>query len=71
MSVVSRRDQGSVPSLFLSTPDGWRNSFKSSASITTFFADDSEVCLCPPTERESALRATANIESYCHETKSG
>ena len=36
LSVVSPRDKRSVPSSFLSTPDIWRNSFKSSALITTF-----------------------------------
>ena len=35
LCVVSRRDPCSVPSC-LTTPDSWRNSLKSSASITTF-----------------------------------
>ena len=63
--------RGSVlcPLLFSLSPDSWRNSFKSSASSTTFFADDSELYSCLPTERESALRAIGNIESCCHEIK--
>ena len=32
-----------------------------------FFADDSELYSCLPTERESALRARGNVESCCHE----
>ena len=34
-----------------------------------FFADDSELYPCLPTERESALRAIGNVESCCHEIK--
>ena len=59
LSVESRRDQCSVPFSFLSTQDSWRNSMKSSASITT----------CLPTERESAMRAIGNVESCFHEIK--
>ena len=69
LSVESRRDQCSVPFSFLSTPCSWRNSFESSASITIFFADDSELYSCLPTERESALRAIGNVEFCCHEIK--
>ena len=69
MSVVSRRDQYSVPFSFLSTPYSWRNSFESSASITIFFADDSELYSCLPTERESALRAIGNVKCSCYEIK--
>ena len=34
-----------------------------------FFADDSELYSCLPTERVSALKAIENIESCCHEIK--
>ena len=32
-----------------------------------FFADDSELYSCLPTEGESTLRAIGNVESCCHE----
>ena len=34
-----------------------------------FFADDSDLYSCLPTERESALTAIGNVESCCHEIK--
>ena len=78
--VEFRRDQCSVLSSFPFISDSWQSSFKSSALSTTFFADDSELYSCPPTERESALKAVKKkkkkkkekekkVESSCQKIK--
>ena len=37
--------------------------------LPPFFADDSELYSCLPTEHESALRAIGNVEPCCHDIK--
>ena len=65
LSVVSRRDQCSVPSFFLSTPDSWQNSFKSSHRLT-LLADDSELYsylpawVCADSDRECWVLSSRN-----------
>ena len=39
------------------------------ASITNFFANDSELCSCLPTEREPVLRVIGKVESCCREIR--
>ena len=69
--VEFRRDQCSVLSSFPFISDSWQSSFKSSALSTTFFADDSELYSCPPTERESALKAVKKKKKERKREKSG
>ena len=63
------RDRCSVLFSFLFTLSSWQTLFDKFCIDYHFFADDSELYSCLPTEPESALSALRNVESCCRQIK--